>query len=385
MRTPYRFLRCRLLYPALVAAALAMPGAAALADPLYNVTILGAAGGAATGINSAGDVVGTVTGASTYGFVYASGTFTQLGTLGGANSGANGINDLGQIVGAADTAGGQSHAFLYASGRFTDLGTFGGASSVANAINNQGVVVGNATTRDSIYFPQAFRYADGNLQALGTLPGGLGSYAYAINNHGLIGGASYEGEFDSPGYPSYAVTYGNGGVQQLGGVSHQDQSAIYGVNDAGLAVGAISGGNFPHGSHSFLYQGGTIIDLGVFEAFLDSNWANDINNLGQIVGGGIVDLADEQYGVHGYLYQNGRFVDLNTLIDPALGLEITSAAGINDASQIAATACSGGQLTGVCYAVRLDLVPAVPEPGSWAMLALGLGLAGARKGMTRRA
>jgi probable HAF family extracellular repeat protein len=289
-------------------------------------------------------------------------------------------------VGAADTAGGQSHAFLYAGGGYTDLGTFGGDSSVANAINNQGVVVGNATSDapSSSYFPQAFRYANGSLQALGTLPDSLGSYAYAINNSGLIGGASHEGGFTVPEYPYYAVTYANGGVQQLGGVSYQGQSAIYGLNDAGLAVGAIAGGNFSHSSHAFLYEGGTVIDLGVFDAFADDSRAYDINNLGQIVGSGAVNLDESHYGYHGFLYQNGGFVDLNTLIDPALDLEITSAAAINDASQIAATACVGGQMSGNCYAVRLDLVPAVPEPGSWAMLALGLGLAGARKGLTRR-
>ncbi len=54
-------------------------------------------------------------------------------------------------------------------------------------------------------------------------------------------------------------------------------------------------------------------------------------------------------------------VDLNTLIDPASGWVITDANGINGAQQIAATACRGGAI-GECYAVRLDLVSAVPEP-----------------------
>lgn len=384
MRTPFRLQYFRVHHVAL-AAALAWPGAAALADPVYNVTILGGVGGAATGINGAGDVVGNISGASNYGFVYAGTTFTQLGTLGGANGSAYGINNLGQIVGAADTAGGQSHAYLYSGGGFTDLGTFGGTSSVAYAINNQGVVAGHATTAEpDNSFPQAFSYANGSLQALGTLPGSLGSYAHAINNAGLIGGASHEGGFTVPEYPYYAVTYSNGGVQQLGGVSYPGQSAIYGLNDAGLAVGAIAGGGLPHSSHAFLYEGGAVIDLGVFDPFLDDSRARDINNLGQIVGLGAVPLGDISYGYHGFLYANGAFTDLNSLIDPALGLEITDAAAINDASQIAATACRGG-LAGDCYAVRLDLVPAVPEPGSWAMMALGLGLAGARKGMRRRA
>jgi hypothetical protein len=71
-------------------------------------------------------------------------------------------------------------------------------------------------------------------------------------------------------------------------------------------------------------------------------------------------------------------VDLNSLIDPASGWVITDAEGINGAQQIAATACRGGAI-GECYAVRLDLVSAVPEPGSWAMLAFGLGAIGLRR------
>lgn len=111
-------------------------------------------------------------------------------------------------------------------------------------------------------------------------------------------------------------------------------------------------------------------NLGGFGANLSSA-AADVNNLGQIVGAG--NLADG--GAHGFLYENGELIDLNALIDPAAGWTIRDAAAINDVEQIAATACRADG----CFAVRLDLVPAVPEPSSFAMLAAGLVL-GWRRG-----
>jgi probable HAF family extracellular repeat protein len=105
--------------------------------------------------------------------------------------------------------------------------------------------------------------------------------------------------------------------------------------------------------------------------------ASDINNLGQVVGS-----ARGPDGIgHAFLYEAGGLVDLNMLIDPASGWTITDASTINDVQQIAAQACRAG----VCQAVRLDLVSAVPEPSMFALLAggLALGLARGRGGVTR--
>ncbi|MGZ5199891.1 MAG: hypothetical protein ACXWC4_08985 [Telluria sp.] len=49
---------------------------------------------------------------------------------------------------------------------------------------------------------------------------------------------------------------------------------------------------------------------------------------------------------------------------------IEDATSINDLGQIAGKACLGSE----CYAVRLDLVAAVPEPASFSMLPGGAGL-----------
>lgn len=360
------------MLPALLVAALAMPYATALAEPIYGVTVLGGAGSYASGINNAGDVVGRfVSGDSTHAFVYSAGGFTDLGTLGGPGSGATAINDSGMVVGWSDTGTGQSHAFLFSGGSMSDLGTLGGPNSTAWSINNRGVIVGSASTADETqsYFQHAFRYENGTMKNLGTLPGGEGSDAFAINNKGLIAGTSYVGPFNVPDYPYDAVTYGHGRVTDIGAIEF---SIAYGVNDPGQIVGRMG---YHGGEHAFLYTDGVVHDLGVLDTILDTSAAFDINNLGQVVGAAPVRVGEFSAADHGFLYSGaGGLTDLNTLVDPAGGWQITYASAINDARQIAAQACKDGE----CFAVRLDPISPVPEPASWAMLGAGLMLFGLR-------
>jgi len=149
------------------------------------------------------------------------------------------------------------------------------------------------------------------------------------------------------------------------------------INDHGQIVGYAGlppmGGNL-YPQTAFLYENGVMRDLGGLVPDPDRQFwsaAKGINNLGQVVGMAGVG----QPGDHGFLYDDGTMTDLNALIDPASGWVITDAAAINEMRQIAATACKEG----LCYAVRLDLVPAVPEPSVFMLLAGGLALLGWRR------
>jgi probable HAF family extracellular repeat protein len=340
----------------------------AQADPRYSVTVVGDAGSSGYGINGAGQVVGALTATSgdLHALYWNGSSALDLGTLGGATSIAYGISDAGQVVGGAYDAAGYQRPFSWTGGPLNDLGTLGGNTGAAYAINNSGQIVGTAATATE--GTRSFLYASGSMQNLGTLPssGELYSYATAINDKGIIAGGSSAGEFLPPEPPYHAfVRHTDGTLVDLGTFGGQFSEAE-GINDKGQVVG-IAATSELHIDYAFLYDKGVLTNIG---ALPGSTYATawDINNLSQVVG--------QSYGIEGgaFLYEKGAMLDLNALIDPTSGWTITDAHAINDAQQIAGTAC----MAGVCHAVRLDLVSAVPEPTSIAMLAAGLGLFGLR-------
>jgi len=358
------------LFRLLLAAVLAVP-LLAQADVRYAVTVVGGTNSRASDLNNAGQVVGSldVNGAS-HAFLYSGSTFIDLGTLGGANSGASAINDRGTVVGTSDTAS-SSSGFIYSGGVMTPIPTtyFGSA----DAINNSGAVAGmQLVDARGDQYRHATLYAGGVMTDLGTLSYGDDSHGLGINSAGHVVGAAANVIDGAPNRPTTSFLYRDGRMTDIGNFGGI-WSAATAINDLGHVVGysglpdSIGPDIYPQ--RAFLYVDGVMHNLGSLVHGMSTS-ADDINNLGQVVGWGATGA-----GSHGFLFSDGAMVDLNTLIDPAAGWTITEATGINDMQQIAGTACRGG----ACYAVRLDLVAAIPEPHAYAMLFAGTVLLFARR------
>ncbi len=188
------------------------------------------------------------------------------------------------------------------------MGTLGGDSSFGRGINNLGQVVGFSTTANSEI--HAFRTAPNSVinpatDDLGTL-GGASSNALDINDLGQVVGSSITANGETHAFLTDA------------------NSAIDATDDLGTLGGGFS-------------------------------IAYSINELGLVVGDS--ELADGSD--RAFVYDGTELFDLNTLITGDIDLVLTSARGINESGQIAATGFFADTQTS-----RAFLLTPVPEPAS---------------------
>jgi len=130
-----------------------------------------------SGINNTGVAVGAAGArwpdfnevhAFTYSLASGASTGTDIAKTDHWASDAYAINDNGVVVGSMEVGNWAPHAFIYANGSFLDLGTGGKQYSTAKGINNAGQVVGYVYDQGREH-SRAFLYANGSMSYLDAL------------------------------------------------------------------------------------------------------------------------------------------------------------------------------------------------------------------------
>jgi probable HAF family extracellular repeat protein len=135
--------------------------------------------------------------------------------------------------------------------KLIDMSTFGGPTSLfsnpdSRVINNRGVATGVADTQTpdpTCFFDclvvRAFVWNNGAITDLGTLPGGQSSFAYWVNDRGLIVGQSQNGSIDPlTGAPEVrGVLWRKGEIIDIGTLGGNASNTIS-ISNRGQVLGA---------------------------------------------------------------------------------------------------------------------------------------------------
>lgn len=308
----------------------------------------------------------------------------DLGTLGGTSSMATDINNLGQVVGSAGTTPvlvsgidliSFPHAFISApnGGALTDLGPFFFKSlSTATAINDAGRVVGHMEIEGA---PGTFITGPNGTTGLTELgigdPTGinnLGQVVGRVDNVPVVTGPNATGFVLIPTDLGNPVAINDRGQVALDGVdggylwTQAGGAQAIGVSPTDInEAGQVVGGGFISGP-----DGGALQMLGTLGGTATS--ATGLNDLGQVVG--LSETADGQ--MHAFFRStDGTMIDLETLPEiVAAGWSNLVLADINNLGQIAGTGMIDGNQR------AFFLAPPIPEPESMALLLAGLALLG---------
>ncbi|MFL6539655.1 MAG: choice-of-anchor tandem repeat NxxGxxAF-containing protein [Chthoniobacterales bacterium] len=262
----------------------------------------------------------------------AAGTYhlSDLGALPGQTGSSipGGINNAGQVTG---TSGG--HAFRYSNGTMQDLGTLpGGNLSSATALNVVGDVVGSSQFTDGGAIRHATLWtANGTATDLGTLPnGGNYSLGRAINSSQVIVG-SVSPTLTGTNTRAF-ILYPGSAMQDMGTLGGQYALAA-GINDNGYVTGS---SQVPIGfgpSHAFIWDGYSgMHDLGTLAGSTSSGAA--INRHAHIVGSSTINDVDNRQ--HAFLY-DGTMHDLGSLGAEAFESDRSGALALNSYDEVVGT------------------------------------------------
>jgi uncharacterized membrane protein len=305
-------------------------------------------------------------------------TFTDI-DVPGSQPGSTGflglsLNNLGQVVGTYFDDSGNDNGFLYSGGKYVTLNAPGAIDTELFGINDLGQIVGTAA------------YSNGNVYNFIDTHGKFTVISDAISP--LLGNAINDKDqiLGSLGFPNYGVLTSHGTVNPI---------------DTSQANGTV----FVEGFNNLDQFTGEVFDSAGTEAFIDTNgvftkfappnasftFGQGVNDLGQVVGG-YFDSAGNGYT---FIYTNGHFT---TIQDPNASAAMggTGPDAVNDLDQIVGsyTDAAGNfhaffatpNLGLFAFAAAAPLADTVPEPSTWAMMALGFaGLGWLAKTRSRRA
>jgi probable HAF family extracellular repeat protein len=136
-------------------------------------------------------------------------------------------------------------------------------------------------------------------------------------------------------------------------------SAGLDIDNTGRVVGYSTSSQ---GVHAALWANGSIVDLGTLSSDVnDSSSAAAINDRGQVVGYSFASGVQRAF-----IWDGSAMIDLNSLVGPSLGFTLMRADDINDRGYIIAAGDNGHSY----------LLTPIPEPSTYALMLLGLGVLG---------
>jgi uncharacterized membrane protein len=212
--------------------------------------------------------------------------FTTLTIPGAVGDTAIGVNDQGAIVGGVDDSTG-SHAFLLFQGKVTKFRFPGSFSTEAENINNHNQIVGDYVNVNT--GQHGFVVQNGVFHSISAPGAASQTRARGNNNFGVIvGGAGVNG---------FRLSNGHFSTIRFPGSS---RTSADGINDFGVIVGTY--GDTIGFNHAFMLKNGKYTNID-FPGASNSS-ANKIDNEGDIVGSYNINSGDE----HGFTLDKGRYL-----------------------------------------------------------------------------
>ena len=293
----------------------------------------------------------------------------------GTGTNFNGISNTGTVVGFTTPDNLNFVNFTanpLVSQTPTDLNV-NSPAAMAFGINSAGVVVGTDGNGN------AFALDRGTLTSF--LPNGATSaLAFGINDQGGIVGQYTSANGNTPGFITSLSNVEGGGsnyvtVNAPTGTAIGDFVNVQGINDNGLVVGFYIGNDDEdHGflAHTSSISNGMLTGIAIADPTIPPgatfvfSQVLAVNDQGIAVG----YYQDSTGSQHGFLY-NTNTGTYSLLDDPSVvstdGIEITQITGINNSGEITGFySGANGVLEGFVA------VQSVPEPGSIALLSIGL-------------